>query len=74
MAESFDIYDTRNRYEPCPVCGLECGMGIGIIDGALAIRCVCGHSGPPVTVTGYPTPEQDRAAFDGWNTEATRHG
>lgn len=55
MDTAFDISDGRNRYEPCPSCDREDGMGLVALKQTLAVQCFCGHRGPEVEV---PPPEQ----------------
>lgn len=64
----FDITDGKNRYEPCPRCGAEFNMGLVTQKNLLAVQCMeCGLRGPEIDNT-RPSPENDKAAFDGWNT------
>ena len=69
--EPFDITDGRNRYEPCPKCGADFGMGLVVRKGTLAVECDCGFRGPEVAATP-PSPKSDKAAFEAWNRIASQ--
>jgi Zn ribbon nucleic-acid-binding protein len=67
MAETcFDITDGKNRYEPCPACGADFGMGLVVRNGTLAVECDCGFRGTEIH-SDQPSSQSDRAAFDAWN-------
>jgi len=64
----FDITDAHNRYEPCPVCRRDFGMGLRTTVGQRVAWCSnCGHEGP-----GFPAESEDadELAFDGWNEDS----
>jgi hypothetical protein len=78
----FDITEGRNRYEPCPACKADFGMGLSVKVAKpifkLAVECSCGFRGPEIecpdpTIPGaweaWPVPshQRDKQAFDAWN-------
>lgn len=79
-AKPFNICDRTNRYEPCPVCGIEYYMGLSTITSSsnprLAVRCgSCGHEGPGISLSAenrakHQLWELDKQAFDAWNNES----
>jgi hypothetical protein len=76
-ATQFDITDSRNRYEPCPRCKRDFGMGLAwrrgvtIEDGGLrAVECDCGFRG--TEIAGPVGSATDKAAFDAWNAMPRR--
>lgn len=76
LREKFDIRDGRNRYAPCPRCGATLGMGLITKTTGLAVQCAgsCDFRGPEIAVTGAWSPEDDRAAFDAWNSLSLADG
>jgi hypothetical protein len=74
--EVFDITDGRNRYEPCPACGVSWSMGLSSNSTHLYIVCgECKHEGPRVDYRGMDTNAHrlrtmDRFAFEAWNEES----
>jgi len=65
--EPFNITDGKNRYRPCPECGMAEGMGLVQREGRLHVLCVaCQFLGP-----GVPNPrpcwQTEKKAFDYWN-------
>lgn len=79
--EIFDITDGRNRYEPCPKCGIDFLMGISSNGKVQYVICgKCDHRGPSVELPPqgewetWPVDwhERDRLAFEGWNEESRR--
>lgn len=66
-AEPFDICDGRNRYEPCPTCRRDWGMGLTDRKNGRFVWCPCGAEGPRITVDERPYHEVDRLAFAAWN-------
>lgn len=79
--EVFDITDGRNRYEPCPACGIIWSMGLSGDKTDLYIVCgKCHHEGPRVEYRGmdanaHRLRRMDRLAFEAWNEESRKaHG
>jgi hypothetical protein len=74
--EVFDITDGKNRYEPCPACGVEWMMGRSSCEGRIFIVCGrCRHKGPQIAYDDKDVEARrlkaiDRQAFEAWNAES----
>jgi hypothetical protein len=79
--EVFDITDGKNRYEPCPACGIGWLMGLSGSLTHVYITCgKCPHQGPRIEyddkdVKARRLRTMDRQAFEAWNEESRKaHG
>ncbi len=79
--EVFDITDGKNRYEPCPACGIEWLMGLSGDLSHMYVTCgKCHHKGPQIEyddtdVRARRLRTMDRLAFEAWNEESRKaHG
>jgi ribosomal protein S27AE len=76
VEEIFDITDGKNRYEPCPACGISWLMGLSGNRTHLYIVCgKCHHEGPRIEYQGMDANARrlrtmDRLAFEAWNDES----
>lgn len=62
---AFDITDSKNRYQACPMCRAQFGMGIMSRQGHRFVQCQeCGQRGQE---TPLSTADSDRLAFEAWN-------
>jgi hypothetical protein len=70
MREPFDIRDTRNVYQPCPLCGVTHGLCLmlGNKNATIAVQCTnCDFRGPEVPAVLDSLMTMDRQAFEAWN-------
>ena len=76
--EVFDITDGKNRYEPCPACGIEWMMGLSGVVGRIYVACgKCHHKGTQIEyddkdVQARRLRTMDRQAFEAWNEESRK--
>lgn len=74
--EIFNITDGRNRYEPCPACGISWSMGLSGNMTRLYVVCgTCSHKGPQIEYHAMDANARrlrtmDRLAFEAWNEES----